>query len=198
MLQIKNMLGGGKPEGLYAWKKLSAQGGAFIDYVVSDKETAYPDGGEKGGYWYEKIYSIDPKLFGFTKIAIDEFTVASRTTVYASAPFVINHSLGETPKVAFLKVKDYSQTLETGDLFFSMRIGGSIDGRTGPSSNSVDYTSYATSEPTGCANYSNVAGQSYPYIELWDSSTITIKNDTTSTTYRKYIPACDFELITMA
>ena len=27
----------------------------FLDYIVSDKETAYPDGGEKGGYWYEKV-----------------------------------------------------------------------------------------------------------------------------------------------
>lgn len=27
----------------------------FISYIVSDKETAYPDGGEKGGYWYEKF-----------------------------------------------------------------------------------------------------------------------------------------------
>ena len=26
----------------------------FIDYVVSDKSTAYPDGGMQGGYWYEK------------------------------------------------------------------------------------------------------------------------------------------------
>ena len=59
MLQIKNTLGGGKPEGSYVWKKLSAQGGDFIDYVVSDKETAYPDGGEKGGYWYE-LYGKPP------------------------------------------------------------------------------------------------------------------------------------------
>ena len=27
----------------------------FLDYIVSDKETAYPDGGEKGGYYYEKV-----------------------------------------------------------------------------------------------------------------------------------------------
>lgn len=25
----------------------------LLDYVVSDSETAYPDGGEQGGYWYE-------------------------------------------------------------------------------------------------------------------------------------------------
>ena len=31
------------------------QEATFLDYVVSDKETAYPDGGEKGGYWYEKV-----------------------------------------------------------------------------------------------------------------------------------------------
>ena len=27
----------------------------FLDYIVSDKETAYPDGGEKDGYWYERV-----------------------------------------------------------------------------------------------------------------------------------------------
>ena len=29
--------------------------GEFIKYVVSDTETAYPDGGLQGEYWYEKV-----------------------------------------------------------------------------------------------------------------------------------------------
>ena len=41
--------------GTYVWKKLSAQGGTFIDFVVSDSTNAYPDGGTQGGYWYEKV-----------------------------------------------------------------------------------------------------------------------------------------------
>ena len=98
MLQIKNTLGGGKPEGLYAWKKLSAQGGDFIDYVVSDKETAYPDGGEKDGYWYESVSGgITPEMFGCSKMAIDNFVFASNDEIGT-----LNHSLGEKPKFAFL------------------------------------------------------------------------------------------------
>lgn len=33
----------------------------FIDYVVSDKEDAYPDGAEQGGYYYERY---EPKAIG--------------------------------------------------------------------------------------------------------------------------------------
>ena len=50
-------IGGGKSSGLYVWKKLTAQGGALIDYVVSDDPTAYPNGGYKSGYYYE-LYGI--------------------------------------------------------------------------------------------------------------------------------------------
>ena len=46
-------IGSGKSSGLYVWKKLTADGGDFIDFVVSNSPTAYPDGGEHGGYWYE-------------------------------------------------------------------------------------------------------------------------------------------------
>ena len=46
-------IGGGKSSGLYVWKKLTAQGGDLIYFVVSDNETTYPDGGMQGGYYYE-------------------------------------------------------------------------------------------------------------------------------------------------
>ena len=44
-----------KPHGLYIWKKLTAEGGDFIDYVVSNTETAYPDDGTQDGYYYKKM-----------------------------------------------------------------------------------------------------------------------------------------------
>ena len=85
MLQIKNTLGGGKPEGLYAWKKCKNDTDhTFIDYVVSDKETAYPDGGEKGGYWYER------SEVG-SKVAYGTVTAASATSL------TITHGLGVKP-----------------------------------------------------------------------------------------------------
>ena len=109
MLQIKNTLGGGKSEGLYAWKKCENDTDhTFIDYVVSDKETAYPDGGEKGGYWYEKVVEgLSLEVFGCTKYAVDEFSYASDTAVPGyNATNTINHSLGVIPKFAFI-IADY-------------------------------------------------------------------------------------------
>ena len=112
MLQIKNMLGGGKPEGLYAWKKLSAQGGDFIDYVVSDKETAYPDGGEKDGYWYERVSEgITPEMFGCTKMAIDTYIPSSNIKIDEQE---IPHSLGIIPR-AIIMVADRDTYQYTGD-----------------------------------------------------------------------------------
>ena len=54
-------IGGGKSSGLYVWKKLTADGGDFIDFVVSNSQTAYPNGGYKDGYWYE-LYGLPPKI----------------------------------------------------------------------------------------------------------------------------------------
>ena len=101
MLQIKNTLGGGKPEGLYVWKKCENDAGhTFIDYIVSDKETAYPDGGEKGGYWYERVSEgITPEMFGCTKMAVDTFTLSSTMEI---KNYTISHSLGEIPKFMYV------------------------------------------------------------------------------------------------
>ena len=72
----------------------------FISYIVSDKETAYPDGGENGGYWYERVSEgITPEMFGCTKMAVDTFTLTSRTII---TNYTISHSLGEIPKFIFI------------------------------------------------------------------------------------------------
>ncbi len=57
----------------------------FLDYIVSDKETAYPDGGEKGGYWYERVVEND--LSNMVKratetIVFDNLTFASNVSSY--------------------------------------------------------------------------------------------------------------------
>lgn len=84
--------------GAYVWKKLTAQGGDFVDFVVSDSPTAYPDGGEQGGYWYEIFKEkLTPSLFGFTKVAVDTFSFTSTTTITTGT--VLNHSLGEVPRM---------------------------------------------------------------------------------------------------
>ena len=55
----------------------------FLGYIVSDKENAYPDGGEKGGYWYEKVRDV--------KIASGTITLTSDTL-----SITIEHGLGRT------------------------------------------------------------------------------------------------------
>ena len=59
----------------------------YEGYIVSDKETAYPDGGEKGGYWYEKVREE-------AKVAIGEISVDSG---YITT-YTIEHGLGVKPK----------------------------------------------------------------------------------------------------
>ena len=72
----------------------------FLDYIVSDKETAYPDGGEKGGYWYERVSEgITPEMFGCTKMAVDKFTLSSRKSC---SGYTISHSLDAIPKFMFI------------------------------------------------------------------------------------------------
>ena len=67
-------------------------------YIVSDKETAYPDGGEKGGYWYEKVVEgIDLSALGMTKCETGSFTLASD---YYTVTF--NHTLGIKPKAVII------------------------------------------------------------------------------------------------
>ena len=92
---------------------------SFIDYIVSDKETAYPDGGEKGGYWYERVGGgITPEMFGYTKMAIDKYTPTSDTYTYNVK---VNHSLGEIPKriIILVDMNDFQQDISGNYLVFA-------------------------------------------------------------------------------
>ena len=84
--------------GAYVWKKLSAKGGTFIDYVVSDSMNAYPDGGTQGGYWYEKVKNF---MFGLTKEAHGTFTFTTDTSSYT-----LEHNLGTRPKLVIIYTDD--------------------------------------------------------------------------------------------
>lgn len=100
--------GGGKKSGAYVWKKLTAEGGDFVDFAVDNDPNKYPDGGEQGGYWYEKVIEFTPEMFGYSKISIDKFTF---TSDIGSQEF-INHSLGEIPKMAIIIGKDITGGLK--------------------------------------------------------------------------------------
>lgn len=75
----------------------------FVDFVVSDDETAYPDGAEQDGYWYELVSEgITPEMFGCTKMAIDKFTFTEDTTTKTA----VSHSLDEVPKYVLVLAKN--------------------------------------------------------------------------------------------
>ena len=61
----------------------------FADYVVSDSETAYPDGGLQDGYWYEKVNTIAQDFWD----CIDFVTPTSNVQV-------LPHTLGKIPYFA--------------------------------------------------------------------------------------------------
>ena len=77
--------------GTYVWKKLSAKGGTFLDYVVADNASAYPDGGTKDGYWYEKVVE------GKAGVDFGEVAITSNTRT-----FEVEHNLGVVPTIAYV------------------------------------------------------------------------------------------------
>ena len=110
-MNVFNMIngGGGSGSGLYVWKKYKdSSKSEFIDYVIDDDSTKYPDGGEQGGFYYEKISAIDPSLFNCTKSEIGTFSLTSSST-----SITINHSLGVSPSLIIVWTKDDSTSLVT-------------------------------------------------------------------------------------
>ena len=45
-------------EGEFVWKKMTAQNGEFIGFVVNSDDTAYPNGGMQDEYWYERYEEL--------------------------------------------------------------------------------------------------------------------------------------------
>lgn len=84
-------------EGEYVWKKLTAEGGDFIDFVVSSDANAYPDGREQDGYWYELAEE------GVAGIDFGKVTLTA-----AATNITVQHNLKVTPSQAIL--------IELGDL----------------------------------------------------------------------------------
>lgn len=83
--------------GAYVWKKLTAQGGDFVDFAVDNDPTAYPDGGEHGGYWYEKV--VEGIDFGEITLATEQETVT------------VAHKLGIIPSFVALVPKSVPSSL---------------------------------------------------------------------------------------
>lgn len=98
LTMVKRKVAENNGEGQFVWKKLTAEGGDFVDYVISSDSEAYPDGGELDGYWYEMVEEGMNLLSicGFTEIAIDTFTPSNN--IKLGNRNTLSHSLNKNPK----------------------------------------------------------------------------------------------------
>lgn len=112
----------------------------FLDetYIVSDKENAYPDGGEKGGYWYEKVSVIDLVKIGCTKFEEGSFTPSSDTYVYNAT-----HSLGVIPKFAIVYGGIISGKYVNWEVFSITTAGSAYGVWVNSGGNGCNYSSYS-------------------------------------------------------
>lgn len=89
--------------GRYVWGKYDAKGGTLLAYTVSDSETAYPDGGEKDGFWWEMVKEGLPiTKMGFTKFTYGEFVLSTDNELN----FTLTHNLGVKPKKVCIYTED--------------------------------------------------------------------------------------------
>ena len=147
---LLNINNNAKKEGAYVWKKLTSEGGTFVDYVVDNNESKYPDGGTQDGYWYERGLGIDLSALGCTKAVTEKITPSSRTSK-------IYHSLGVTPKIVIVTTESTAVgRYETQGFIvapFSLKtsaaeslLGGTFDGYSGSRDISNHSVSSLTSE----------------------------------------------------
>ena len=102
-------------EGQYVWKKLTAEGGDFIDFVVSNGESDYPNGAvHTDGYWYELVKE------GVSGIDFGVVTFTGSVATFDAA-----HNLGVTPSyVGIFCPQTVSSTSATRAIFDSWYVKG--------------------------------------------------------------------------
>ena len=146
----------------------------FLDYIVSDKETAYPDGGEKGGYWYEKVVEgLDVNLADFDCTMYETGEIIPTSN---SVNLTVNHSLGVKPTYIILYngtktgsyVNDFvavaasgSNTGSKGAYNVSNNANARVDGFTGSASFYPKKVRLST--PDGMYQYFR-SGATYKYL----------------------------------
>ena len=72
----------------------------FIECVVSDDDSKYPNGGIKDGYWYEKVKNGEIE-YGTVTLASEQNSVQ------------VSHTLGKTPSYAYLIHTDLANSYRT-------------------------------------------------------------------------------------
>ena len=173
--------------------KISDSSVEFIDYVVSDKETAYPDGGVQDGFYYEKVSEgITPEMFGCSKIAVDEFIPTANGSMSATT---VQHSLGEIPKAVIIadttSWEDYYKSKNSYiiKLAFIPNFGASASPSAGASALTYHYYSSVSK-----VDYTNATGS-------WTMTTNTIKGSSDASGFSSYaffMANHKYTIITMA
>ena len=121
-------------EGQYVWKKLTAEGGDFIDFVVSADTGAYPNGGTQDGYWYELV-DLNPVTHEIVSVPSMKYrsshtiysTIKNPTGVYGGGAISngiiayvygkTGYSMSSTTKAALgVSINGNAVTIKTGDL----------------------------------------------------------------------------------
>ena len=132
----------------------------IVSFVVSDKETAYPDGGEKGGYWYEKVVEFDVSALGITNFEIGSFILTSGYSYNR-----VNHSLGILPKAAILFGDDRPKIM--AEIFQDSGTGGILliddNGNIQSSAYDAKATTTTVNFHTISSSYAFKAGVKYRY-----------------------------------
>ena len=137
--------------------------GDTIDYIVSDKETAYPDGGEKDGYWYEKVGEG-------AKFTTGTVTPSSGNWLR------VEHGLGVTPDIITVMAESSNTSILAYALHDIKRpdyaLIGNLSGSTKVVTMYRDNTSYDKSSSYGCCNETFFSLPFYQYNASWGTSLV--------------------------
>ena len=135
----------------------------FLDYIVSDKETAYPDGGEKDGYWYERV--------------VEGAKFTTGTVTPSSGDWLrVEHGLGVTPDIITVMAESSNTSILAYALHDIKRpdyaLIGNLSGSTKVVTMYRDNTSYDKSSSYGCCNETFFSLPFYQYNTSWGTSLV--------------------------
>ena len=139
------------------------QEATFLDYVVSDKENAYPDGGEKNGYWYERV--------------VEGAKFTTGTVTPSSGDWLrVEHGLGVTPDIITVMAESSNTSILAYALHDIKRpdyaLIGNLSGSTKVVTMYRDNTSYDKSSSYGCCNETFFSLPFYQYNTSWGTSLV--------------------------
>ena len=149
----------------------------YKGYIVSDKETAYPDGGEKDGYWYEKVSEgITPEMFGCTKMVVDTYTPTANIQM---GSVTLIHSLGVIPRLLII-VADNQDSYIAESYHTTLKLAFVVNWNSSSYSN---FYSGAVKSNTGAIQSDSTASANFTFTNR------TIKSDANYSPGVYYLPA---------